>query len=95
MRQCPPRLSTHSFFGDNPHRMNDTGNITQQGQQNVDPEMLADPDLQKHAQRRQQDGDNDANKIHDEFLMITRVTTLADSRADGYLAAMAMSVFVI
>jgi len=44
--------------------MHDTGDVAQQGQQDVDPEMLADAHLKKHAQRGQQDGENDTNEVH-------------------------------
>jgi len=51
-------------FGDDVHRVHDPRNVTQQGQQNIQPERPAKPHLQKHAQRWQKNGDDDANKVH-------------------------------
>ena len=44
--------------------MNDAGDVAQKRQQDVDPELHADADLEKDAERRQQDGQYDSQKIH-------------------------------
>ncbi len=56
--------------------MNNTGNESQDGQHDVDPEVLPDTDLQEHAQRRQYDRGDYANyiqnvplKVLDDILM--------------------------
>ncbi|HAI12018.1 MAG TPA: hypothetical protein DCM28_09960 [Phycisphaerales bacterium] len=41
-----------------------TGVIPAEGQHNVESEMHAESDLQKHADRRQDDGENHANNVH-------------------------------
>jgi hypothetical protein len=54
----------NSLFAQNdPDRMDDAGNVAQQGQQQVEPEMPAEADLQEHAQRRQQDRQENAQDI--------------------------------
>lgn len=57
---CPSsgRLRNH------PDGVDDSGNVAEQGQQNVDPEMLADPDLQKDTERRNEDGDENTKEVH-------------------------------
>jgi hypothetical protein len=44
--------------------MNDPWNIAKKSQEDVDPKMLAQADLQKNAKRRQKNSTNNANKIH-------------------------------
>jgi hypothetical protein len=39
--------------------MNYAGDIAEDGKQDVDPKLLPDPNLQEHAQRREQYGDYD------------------------------------
>jgi len=48
--------------------MYDTGNITQNGQQDVQPKMLSESYLKKNPQGREQYGDDDADYIHRDFL---------------------------
>ena len=38
--------------------------VAEQGQEDVDPELHADADLQEDAERRQQDGADDAKNVH-------------------------------
>jgi hypothetical protein len=47
--------------------MNNPRNVTEQGQQDIDPELKAQTDLQKYAQRRQQNSNQDSNDVHDIF----------------------------
>ncbi len=49
----------------NPNRMNDAGQIAAQRQKNIEPEMKTEANLQKHADRRQDDGEKNANDVHD------------------------------
>ena len=51
-------------LGDDVNRVNNTGNVTQQSQDNIDPEMFADALLQKYAQGWQQNSEQYADKIH-------------------------------
>lgn len=53
--------------------MNDTGNKAQQGQQDVQPEMAFEANLQEHAEWREQDGKKNFDRIgrsdgHGEYL---------------------------
>ncbi len=41
------------------------GNIATDRQQNVDPELKAEADLQQNAKRWQEYRENDANEVHD------------------------------
>jgi len=45
-------------------RVNDTRQIAQQRQYNVDPEMFPQSFLEEHPKRGQQDRDDDADDIH-------------------------------
>lgn len=45
--------------------MDDPGDVTAQSQQNVQPEMKAEADLQKNADGRQDNGEQNANDVHD------------------------------
>lgn len=44
--------------------MHDAGDVAQQGEEDVQPEGAAETHLQEHAQRRQDDGDEDADQVH-------------------------------
>src|SRR3546814_20207479 len=44
--------------------MHDPGNIAEEREQDVQPEVSSEADLQEDAQRRQQDRQDDANEIH-------------------------------
>lgn len=50
---------------DNPDGVNDAGNIAAERQQDIEPEMQAKANLKKHADRRQEDGKNNTNYVHD------------------------------
>jgi hypothetical protein len=54
----------NSALGNDVHRMHDPRNITAQRQQNIQPERASETDLQEHTQWRQQNGDDDSNKVH-------------------------------
>lgn len=49
---------------DYPDGVNDAGNIAAECQENVDPEMQAEPDLKKNADGREDDGDQDTDDVH-------------------------------
>ena len=53
-RECPV-----SVFRDNPHRVNYARNIAEDRQKNINPEVLANPYLQEHSQRWEEDRDYD------------------------------------
>jgi hypothetical protein len=48
------RSAGHLFFGDDPDCMDDAGDVPEQREQNVQPEMTAESDFQEYAKRRQQ-----------------------------------------
>src|SRR5690349_14155889 len=47
-----------------PQRMDDAGNIAEQRQEDVEPELQPEADLEEHAKRRQDDGEEDAHDVH-------------------------------
>jgi hypothetical protein len=54
------RLQLHLlFFRNDPDSMHNSGDVPEDGQQDVDPKMFAQTFLQEHTKRRQQDCDND------------------------------------
>ena len=55
-------------LGDDIDRMDDAGEIAQEGEQDIDPELWTDAYLQEHAERRQKDGDDDAQKVQNTLL---------------------------
>jgi hypothetical protein len=60
-------------LGDHPYRMDDTGDVSQKGQQDIDPEMLPDSYLKKYAQWGQKYGRDDSKDIHSFFLSFLMV----------------------
>ena len=48
--------------------MYDAGHITAQRQKNVEPEVQPQSDLEKYTNRRQDDGDENTNDVHDDRL---------------------------
>ena len=52
--------------------MDDAGNITAQRQKNIQPELQPEADLKKHANGREDDGDEDTNDVHDDWLSSLR-----------------------
>jgi sterol desaturase/sphingolipid hydroxylase (fatty acid hydroxylase superfamily) len=49
---------------DDPDRVHDAGDVAEQRQQNVQPEVRTQSDLQKNAERRQQDREDDSQNVH-------------------------------
>jgi hypothetical protein len=45
--------ATGSLLGDDPNGMDDAGDVAKQGQQDVDPEVFANTNLEKDAERGQ------------------------------------------
>ena len=45
--------------------MDDAGDVAAQRQEKIEPEMQAKANLKKHADRRQEDGKNNTNYVHD------------------------------
>ena len=59
-----PRLKRSTVAASNdPHGMNDARNITEQSQEDVDPECSAQANREQHADRRQQDRQENAKEI--------------------------------
>lgn len=50
-------------------RMNDAGNITQDGQEDVDAQVGIASTLEEDTQRREEDGKNDLANVADEVLV--------------------------
>lgn len=48
---------------DHVQRMNDARDEAEQGKQDIQPEMPLQPDLQKHTEWRQNDGEKDLDRI--------------------------------
>ena len=61
-----------SFAQDDPDGMNDAGNIPAQRQKNIQPEVQPEADLKKHADGWEEDGDEDTNDVHDDWLSSLR-----------------------
>ncbi len=51
--------------GNDPDRVDDTWNVTQKREKNIQPELRTNANLEKDAQWRQQYGQDDSDKIHD------------------------------
>lgn len=68
------------MFGDNPDRMHYSRDVTQQGQQNIQPERAAKPHLQKYAERRQQNSNQNTNYIHAASPYIERLRFLTSEK---------------
>lgn len=51
--------------------MDDAGDVAQQGEQDVQPEGAAKAHLEEDAQRRQEDGDKDADQVHDDSVQVS------------------------
>src|SRR5690606_22170924 len=58
-----PEGGTRLAPRDDPHGVNDARNVAEQRQQAVEPEMQAEADLEEDAERRQQDGQDDADDV--------------------------------
>lgn len=69
-----------SATGDDPDRMDDAGDVAAERQQDVDPELEADPDLEKHAERRQQDGQKNSQQIQFSQLLDGQTTGTFEKR---------------
>jgi hypothetical protein len=59
------RVTTGLLAQDNPDGVDDAGNITAERQQDIEPEVQAKADLKKDADRRQENGKNYTNYVHD------------------------------
>ncbi len=53
---------------DDPDGVDDARDVAEQREQDVEPELQADADLQEHAQGRQEDGQQDTEDVHGEDL---------------------------
>jgi len=51
------------FLQDDPQRVHDTRKKAAQGEEDVQPEVEAEADLEEHAQRRQEEGKKDADDV--------------------------------
>ena len=58
------QTSVELVFGYNPHGMDDAGDEAEDRQQDVDPEVFTDPDLQEHPQGREDYRDYDTQHVH-------------------------------
>lgn len=52
-------------LGDDVESVNNTRNVAEKGQQDVDPKVKTDADLEKDSEGRQQDGEQDSDDVHD------------------------------
>lgn len=53
------------LFHDDPNGVNDAGNVTAEGEQDIQPEMQTETDLKENADRRQEYGDENADNVQD------------------------------
>src|SRR3546814_7591445 len=67
---CASDLSTALAARDDPDRVHDTGDVAEQRQQDVEPEMQPDADLQEDAEGRQHDGENDPDDVQGGTLLL-------------------------
>jgi hypothetical protein len=58
--------------------MDDAGNVPQYRQQDVQPEMKADAHLEKNAQWRKEDRENESNNIHGVLHIVAGWTRTTD-----------------
>ena len=56
-------------FCNHPHSMNNAGNVTENRQNDIEPEMLAESDLEKNTKGRQENSENDFQQFH-HFLVL-------------------------
>ena len=69
-----PRLQSSNLSGsptfaarrNDPDGVDDARDIAKQGQEDVDPELHADTDLQKDAKRRENNGKDDPKNVHEK-----------------------------
>ena len=52
-------VKLHSVLSDHPHRMDYAGDVAEDRQQDIDPEVLGNPHLQEHTQGWKKYGDDD------------------------------------
>ncbi|ABE08477.1 hypothetical protein UTI89_C3021 [Escherichia coli UTI89] len=57
-------MNTGLIAGLHPERVNQTGDIPKQCQQNINNERPTEPFTEQHAERRQNDGDDDSPETH-------------------------------
>ena len=63
-----------TFFGNNPNAMDDSRDISQQSQNKINPEMLANTNLEKNTQGRQKNCDYNLYKFHSFNLLLSIFT---------------------
>ena len=59
-----PKGAQALLLGDHPHSVHDAGDIAEQRQQDIDPKLGTNPNLEKNTQRRQENCANNSNKVH-------------------------------
>ncbi len=52
------------FSGNNPYRMNNSWEITQKSQDEIDPKVSSNANLQENTQRWKKNSDEDTDEIH-------------------------------
>ena len=70
------------LLGDDVDSVHDAWDIAQQGEQDVQPERPAEANLEEYTQRRQQDGDENADEVHAVLLGVHggKIAVLAQTR---------------
>src|ERR671919_638756 len=58
------RHALPSTPGDDPDRVHDPRDVAEEREQNVEPELAAEANLEVHSKRRQQDRQQDADQVH-------------------------------
>lgn len=70
--------------------MNNAGNVAENRQDDIKPEMFADSDLEKHSKGRQDDRKNDFQQFHLIFLFV--LFAVADDFARNNICRMVIVV---
>jgi len=72
--------------------MNNAGNVTEDGQQDIQPESPAQPHLQKYAQRGKQDGDQNTQEIHVNSCLLIKRAGAAPSATAAYMDSLSCGI---
>ena len=64
------QMNAKLILRDDPDRVDDTGDVAKDRQQDVDPEVLSYPDLQEHTQGREKYREHDSQEVHRKPLSV-------------------------
>jgi hypothetical protein len=61
--------------------VDDAGNVPEEGQKDIQPEMQPDADLKEDTQRRDENGEKYAHDVHDDLFTLNVFLLAATSRS--------------